>query len=72
MVDAHRTEGAAAVIAALAVKYPDRALFDIEREGIPFKRGWPIIGGLPGFLLNANKMHDFLLTGFTNLESLTT
>jgi fatty acid omega-hydroxylase len=61
----------AAVITALAVKYPDRALFDTEREGIPTKKGWPIIGGLPGILLNANKVHEFLALGFTTLDSLT-
>lgn len=62
----------AAVITALAIKYPDRALFDEERNEIAHKKGWPILGVLPSLLYNAERMHEFLLLGFTNLDSLTT
>jgi fatty acid omega-hydroxylase len=68
-----KTLGAsAAVVTALAIKYPDRALFDESRPDIAHKKGWPILGVLPSLLYNAERMHEFLLLGFTNLGSLTT
>lgn len=68
-----KTLGAsAAVITALAIKYPDRALFDENRPNIATKGGWPILGALPSLLSNADRMHEFLLAGFTNLQALTT
>lgn len=68
-----KTLGAsAAVITALAIKYPDRALFDENRPNIASKGGWPIVGALPSILSNADRMHEFLLTGFTHLQALTT
>ncbi|CEP14836.1 hypothetical protein [Parasitella parasitica] len=62
----------AAIITALALKYPDRALFDEHREGIAERRGWPIVGRLPEIASNAEILHEFLLHGFTSLNSLTT
>ncbi|KAI9468452.1 MAG: cytochrome P450, partial [Benjaminiella poitrasii] len=69
-----RTLGATALAftGLLALKYPDRAVFDQNREGIAHKKGWPLVGGLPEILSNVDNMHDFFLTGFTRLNSLTT
>lgn len=68
-----RTLGvSAAVLTALAVKYPDRALFDEHREGISHKKGWPIVGSLPHIVRNAENMHEFLLSGFVAMDTLTT
>ncbi|CEI92088.1 hypothetical protein RMCBS344292_06361 [Rhizopus microsporus] len=68
-----RTLGlSAAVLTALAIKYPDRAVFDEHREGIAYKKGWPLLGGLPAILSNADKLHDFFMKGFTEMDSLTT
>ena len=62
----------AAVVAGLALKYPDRALFDEQRNDIAHKKGWPLLGALPALLANKEKMHEFMLSGFTVLDSLTT
>ncbi|KAI8642442.1 cytochrome P450 [Parasitella parasitica] len=62
----------AAIITALAIKYPDRALFDERREGIAEKPGWPIVGRLPEIVSNAETLHEYLLHGFTSTNSLTT
>jgi hypothetical protein len=68
-----RTVGvSAAIVTALALKYPDRALFDDDRVEIPHKKGWPIIGGLPALLSNAQRVHEFMLDGFTSLNTMTT
>lgn len=68
-----RTLGVSAtILTALAIKYPDRAVFDEHREGIPHKGGWPILGSLPSIIGNAENLHEFLLSGFTTMNSLTT
>lgn len=68
-----RTIGiSAAIIGVCALKYPDRAIFDEKREGIASKGGWPIVGSLPAILYNAENMYDYLLNGFTVMNSLTT
>ncbi|GAA5809153.1 hypothetical protein MFLAVUS_002558 [Mucor flavus] len=61
-----------AVIGALAVKYPDRAVFDEHRPGIPYRSGYPLVGMLPSLMINSSKMHDVLLRGFTDSKALTT
>lgn len=61
-----------AVLAALALKYPDRAVFDEYREDVAHKSGWPLIGSLPALIQNADKIHDFFLNGFTINNSMTT
>ncbi|KAI8987580.1 cytochrome P450 [Mycotypha africana] len=48
----------------LALKYPDRAIFDEYREGINNRKGWPLVGSLPAIVSNAEKLHEFLLDGF--------
>lgn len=68
-----RTIGvSAAILSVCALKYPDRAIFDENRVGISSKKGWPIVGSLPAILYNAEKMHDFLLKGFTDMNAVTT
>jgi hypothetical protein len=61
-----------AVVAGLALKYNDRALFDEHREGIASKPGWPIVGNLPAIIMNAEKVHQFFLEGFNVNKALTT
>ncbi|KAG0174495.1 hypothetical protein DFQ28_002952 [Apophysomyces sp. BC1034] len=60
-----------AVLAVLAIKYPDRAVFDEHREGVPYRPGWPLLGSLPSILYNNQTMHDFFLRGFTDSGALT-
>ncbi|KAF7723244.1 Protein kinase alk2 [Apophysomyces ossiformis] len=60
-----------AVLAVLALKYPDRAIFDEHREGIACRPGWPLLGSLPALLANNQVMHDFLLEGFTQTDAMT-
>lgn len=68
-----RTLGvSAAIITALALKYPDRAVFDEHREGISHKGGWPLVGSTPMIIKNAENMHEFLLSGFVSMNTLTT
>lgn len=67
-----RTLGvSAAIVAALSIKYPDRAVFDEERLEIPHKKGWPLVGNLPNLLWNSSTLHDFILAGYTNLNTQT-
>ncbi|KAG0749659.1 hypothetical protein G6F16_003497 [Rhizopus arrhizus] len=61
-----------ALLTALAIKYPDRAIFDEHREGIAYKKGWPLVGQLPVIISNAELMHEFFMNGFNDLDSLTT
>ena len=61
-----------AVLAILAWKYPDRAVFDEHREGIATQKGWPLIGNLPALLSHKETMHNLFLDGFENLGTLTT
>lgn len=61
-----------ALLTALLIKYPDRAIFDEHREGIAYKKGWPLVGQLPAIISNAELMHEFFMNGFNELDSLTT
>ncbi|KAI8047135.1 cytochrome P450 [Gilbertella persicaria] len=58
-------------IAILALVYNDRAVFDSAREGIKTQPGWPLIGNLSLLIQHKNKIHDFLLAGFNQLDELT-
>ena len=62
---------AAAGLAALSLIYHDRAIFDEVREGIKEQPGWPLVGNLPLLLSWKDRIHDFLLMGFTELDELT-
>ncbi|KAI9490825.1 cytochrome P450 [Zychaea mexicana] len=62
----------AAVLGLLALKYPDRAIFDEHREGIVRQPGWPLVGGLPSIVGNKEQMHELFMAGFENTGALTT
>ena len=62
----------AAILGLLALKYPDRAIFDEHREGIVTQPGYPLVGGLPAIVINKEKMHDLFMTGFELTGALTT
>ncbi|KAI7857447.1 cytochrome P450 [Circinella umbellata] len=62
----------AAAVAALAVKYNDRAIFDEHRPGIAYRKGYPLVGGLPILLKNRSNIHDFLTQNFEELDAMTT
>ncbi|KAI8997284.1 cytochrome P450 [Pilobolus umbonatus] len=59
------------VLTALAIKYPDRAIFDEHRENIPTKGGLPLIGGLYHLMINSDKVHEHLSNAFKSNDSLT-
>ncbi|CDH51590.1 cytochrome p450 [Lichtheimia corymbifera JMRC:FSU:9682] len=61
----------AGVLALLMAKYPDRAIFDEYREGIPHRKGVPLLGMLPIVLSNRYRLHDLQLDNFESLDSLT-
>lgn len=61
----------AAVLGLLALKYPDRAIFDEHREGIPYTKGWPLVGILPTLVANKERIHHMFLEGFELSDSLT-
>ncbi|KAI8641273.1 cytochrome P450 [Parasitella parasitica] len=65
--------GGAAVagITVLSAIYSDRAIFDSKREGIKTQSGWPLVGNLPLLIQHKDKMHDFLLEGFSQMDDLT-
>ncbi|CAO0792861.1 unnamed protein product [Mucor circinelloides] len=65
--------GGAAIagLAALTAIYNDRAVFDPKREGIKTQSGWPLVGNLPVLIQYKEKIHDFLLEGFTQLDEMT-
>lgn len=67
----HGTVFVVAIITALAVRYPDRAMFDEYRTGIPFKKGWPLVGRLLHILKDRESVHEHFLECFTDLKSLT-
>ncbi|KAF7723245.1 hypothetical protein EC973_002183 [Apophysomyces ossiformis] len=60
-----------AILAALALKYPDKAVFDDPHKGLPLITGWPLLGTLPHLLYHSQKAHDFFLRNFQQLDSLT-
>lgn len=62
----------AAIVGLLALKYNDRAIFDEHREGIATKPGWPLVGQLPSLVANKEKIHEWFLEGFEDLDVLTT
>ncbi|KAI9257744.1 cytochrome P450 [Helicostylum pulchrum] len=59
------------VMALLTMKYNDRPLFYEHPEGIPYKKGFPVLGNLTSLLGNLGRMHDFQVDSFTELDTLT-
>lgn len=62
---------ALAGVALLSTIYHDRAVFDERREGIKTQSGWPLVGNLPVLIQYKEKIHDFLLGGFNQLDEMT-
>jgi hypothetical protein len=62
---------ALAGVGLLSAIYNDRAVFDPKRPGIKTQSGWPLVGNLPLLVQNKDKMHDFLLAGFNELDDMT-
>lgn len=62
---------ALAGVTALAIIYHDRAVFDERREDIKTQPGWPLVGNLPILLQWKDRIHEFLLEGFTSLDETT-
>jgi hypothetical protein len=62
---------ALAGLTILSVIYNDRAVFDPVREGVKTQSGWPLVGNLPILIQNKDKIHDFLLESFAELDELT-
>ncbi|KAG1056053.1 hypothetical protein G6F43_002031 [Rhizopus delemar] len=63
--------GITAALTLLACIYHDRAIFDSKRPDIKTQPGWPLVGNLPVLLQYLMHIHEFLLEGFTRLDSLT-
>jgi hypothetical protein len=62
---------AAAIIGALALKYPDRALFDEHRENVPHpKGGLPILGTLLEVSKNKGRYFEYLLEVYEELDTM--
>ncbi|KAI8089636.1 cytochrome P450 [Halteromyces radiatus] len=64
--------GTTLVLAALAMKYPDRPIFTESRDDIPSSGTYPLIGITPKIFRNKETIHHFFLEGFEKLDSLTT
>lgn len=59
------------ITAALALKYPDRALFDEHREGIPHPKGSPILGNLLELLKNKERIFMYALENYESMDTFT-
>ncbi|KAI7861836.1 cytochrome P450 [Spinellus fusiger] len=63
---------AVAITALLALKYPNRAIFEEYRENIVYMSGGlPIVGQLVNMLKSTHRMHDFRSNLFENIDALT-
>ncbi|KAI8875841.1 cytochrome P450 [Backusella circina FSU 941] len=60
-----------AVLSALAMKYHDRPIFYEHPKDIPFKKGYPLLGDLPGILMNFSRLLDAETDSFEHLDALT-
>jgi hypothetical protein len=65
------TYTSAAMLAGLALKYHDRALFDEHNPGTPYIKGYPLLGTLPHIIRGTETLHDFVMKEFEELDSLT-
>ncbi|KAI8086171.1 cytochrome P450 [Halteromyces radiatus] len=62
---------AAAALTALAIKYNDRALFDEHNPGTPYRKGYPLLGTLPGLIRGKCTIHDFTMKAFNDANAMT-
>lgn len=65
------TATAATTLGFLALKYNDRALFQERREGVPFVKGDPLVGGLFRNIIYKNTAYDNHVNRFEYLDTLT-
>lgn len=61
----------ATLTAALALKYPDRAVFDEHRENVPYSKGLPIVGNLPNIFKNKERYFEYVVEIYEKLDTLT-
>lgn len=61
----------ATITAALALKYPDRALFDEHRENLAHPKGVPILGNLLNLSRNKDRYFEYVVEIFENLDTMT-
>jgi hypothetical protein len=61
----------AVITGLLALKYPDRALFDEHRENIPHTKGDPLIGNLIAVSRNKNRYFEYLVEVYEKLDTMT-
>ena len=59
-----------AVIALLAVLYPDRRVFS-EKRPIPNGKAFPIVGALPYIVYYKDEIHELFRHGFEHCDTLT-
>jgi hypothetical protein len=62
---------AAIATTVLAIKYPDRALFDEHRENVPHPKGVPILGGLLALSRNKDRYFEYVVELYEQLDTLT-
>ncbi|CAO3648016.1 unnamed protein product [Mucor hiemalis] len=60
-----------ALAAALAIKYPDRALFDEHRENIAHPKGVPLLGNLLEVAKNKHRYFEYVVDLYEQLDTLT-
>lgn len=60
-----------AIAAALAIKYPDRALFDEHRENIAHLKGVPLLGNLLEVAKNKHRYFEYVVDLYEQLDTLT-
>ena len=63
---------AAAALSLLVLKYRDQALFSRIRNDIPKVPGAPLVGSLFSFISSLEKMLDFDIKQFKDLDTMTT
>ncbi|RCH89322.1 hypothetical protein CU097_012153, partial [Rhizopus azygosporus] len=59
------------IITLLMIKYHDRPLFYKHMEGVPYHKGYPLLGNLLEFTKNVPRLYDYQLDIHEKLDSLT-
>lgn len=60
---------ASAVIALLSIKYHDRPFFYEHPKGVPHAPGYPVIGSLGALLKNMDRILDYELDLYEELDT---
>jgi hypothetical protein len=61
----------AAVLAGLAIKYHNRAIFDEHNPNTSYRQGYPLVGGLPYLIKNKSTIHDLVAFSFERSDVMT-